>query len=244
MSNNTNRAFLLLCVLGAATQVLACDEECVDGVCVPVYDTGYYYDNLVSGVAYSTQTEDGTIRTGVTGENGDPGSFSYYMPEATMTFSLGDTALGQSPAQARVTPFDIAGVTEEPVGGCDVDGTLPDDGGDFQIVQNLAVLLQTMDTDGDPTTDIDISSETAALFNGVSIDIDQTWAEFSTDADLQAVLDKANGQQLFPDTRELRTREDALRALYKGIGLCDDGTGGAGGAGGAGGTGGAGGGAG
>ena len=185
-------------------------------------------------MAYSTQTEDGTIRTGVTGENGDPGSFSYYMPEATMTFSLGDTALGQSAAQARVTPFDIAGVTEEPVGGCDVGGTLPDDGGDFQIVHNLAVLLQTLDTDGDPTTEIDISSETAALFDGVSIDIDQTWAEFSTDTDLQAVLDEANSQQLFPDTRELRTREEALRALYKGIGICDDGTGGAGGAGGAG----------
>ena len=95
-----------------------------------------------------------------------------------------------------------------------------------------------MDTDGDPTTNIDISPETAALFDGVSIDIDQTWAAFSTDADLQAVLDEANRQQLFPDTRELRTREEALRALYKGIGLCNDGTGGSGGSGGAGGGGG------
>jgi hypothetical protein len=34
------------------------------------------------------------------------------------------------------------------------------------------------------------------------------------------VLDEANNQELFPDTRALVTREAALRALYEGIGLC------------------------
>ncbi len=214
MTKNTLRAWLLVGALGVFTSAVGCDEECVDGYCVPAYDTGYYYDSLVSGLAYSTATEDGTIRTGVTGEDGDPGSFDYYQENATVSFSIGDTALGQSAAKDEVTPFDIAGVTEEAVGGCDVSGTLPDDGGDFQIVHNLAVLLQTMDTDGDPSNGIDISAAVAALFDGVSIDVDQTWDAFQADTELLGVLEAANEQNLFSEERSLVAREDALRALY------------------------------
>jgi hypothetical protein len=140
------------------------------------------------------------------------------MADASVSFSLDDTDLGQSVARAEVTPFDVAGVTKEPVGGCDVDGALPED--EFRIVHNLALLLQTMDTDGDPTSGIDISREVAALFEGVSIEVDQPWEDFQTDADLLGVLEAANSQGLFPETRSLVAREDALSALYKGIELC------------------------
>ena len=228
---------LLLGALTASLTLVGCDEECLEGVCVPA--EGYYYDSLVSGVAYTAVNEDGVGRMGVTGEDGDPGRFRYLNDER-VTFSIGDTVLGEAPAGPRLTPFDLAGVSEAPVGGCEVDGPLPDD--DFRIVHNLAVLLQTMDTDGDHTNGIDISSGVAALFDGVSINFDQASAAFQTDTDLLGVLEAANSQSLFPDTRELRTREEALRALYEGIGLCPDGTGGTGGTGGAGGTGGMGGG--
>ena len=215
MTKNTLRALLLVGALGAFTSAVGCDEECVDGYCVPAYDTGYYYDSLVTGVDYSTQTEDGTTRTGVTGEDGDPGSFDYYQENATVSFSIGDTALGQSTAKDKVTPFDMAGVAEEAVGGCDVSETLPDDGGDFQIVHNLAVLLQTMDTDGDPSNGIYISPEVAALFEGVSVDVDQTWEAFQEDTDLLGVLEAANNDNLLgEEARSLVAREDALRALY------------------------------
>jgi hypothetical protein len=170
--------------LTASLPLVGCDEECAEGVCVPV--NGYYYDSLVTGVAYEARNEEGPTRTGTTGEDDDPGRFKY--------------------------------LNEETVGGCQVDGTLPED--DFRIVHNLAVLLQTMDTDGEHTTGIEISSDVAALFEGVSIDVDQAWAAFQTDPDLLGVLEAANNQSLFPDARELRTREEALRALYEGIGLC------------------------
>jgi hypothetical protein len=154
----------------------------------------------------------------VTGEGDDPGRFRFLSGQR-IAFSLGDTDLGESDAKAQLTPFDLAGVLEEAVGGCEVDGTLPED--DFRIVHNLAVLLQTMDADGDPTAGIEISSEVADLFDGVSIDVDQAWADFKEDGDLLGVLQSANDQGLFPDTRTLREREDALKALYKGIpGLC------------------------
>ena len=73
---------------------------------------------------------------------------------------------------------------------------------------------------GHRTAPISTSSEVAALFDGVSIEVDQAWTAFQTDADLLGVLEEANNQSLFPDTRTLREREEALQALYQGIGLC------------------------
>ncbi len=216
---------LLLCVLGASLVLVACGEtECVDtdagGVCVTEsYDDGYYYDSLVTGVTYENKNEEGNVvRTAVSGEGDDPGRFRYFLGQ-TIAFSLGDTPLGEAVAGERLTPFDlVAGVDEQAVGGCEVDGTLPED--DFRIVHNLAVLLQTMDTDGDPTAGIEISSEVADLFDGVSIDVDQAWEDFKEDGDLLGVLEAANDQGLFAEARALREREDALKALYEGIDLC------------------------
>jgi len=217
------RALVVVSLLAPSWVLQGCADEgvyCVDGVCY----TGYYYDSLVSGLTYRAQgSESGAVQTGVTGEDNDPGRFRYQEGDS-VTFSLGDTVLGQSPAltstsePARVTPFDLAGVTEEAAGGCAVDGTLPE--GDFRIVQNLAVLLQTFDTDGEPSNGIEISSDVAALFDGVSISFDQAWDDFEADSDLQGVLGEANSQGLFSDTRALVPREEALRALYQGLGLC------------------------
>lgn len=216
MKRRLSKSYVLLLVgvLGGSSTLLGCDEECVEGVCVPAY--GYYYDSLVTGVAYTAVNEEGVGRMGVTGEDGDAGSFRYLNDER-VTFSIGDTVLGEAPAGPRLTPFDLAGVSEAPVGGCEVDGPLPDD--EFRIVHNLAVLLQTMDTDGDHTTGIEISAEVAALFD-VSIDVDQAWEDFQNDTGLAGVLEAANNGNLFPDTRTLREREEALQALYEGIGLC------------------------
>jgi hypothetical protein len=208
----------LLVSVAASVVTIGCDEECVDGVCEPVY--GYYYDSLVSGVTFESTSEDGPTQTGVTGEDDDPGRFRYLEGD-TVSFSLGDTSLGQSTAQERVTPFDLAGVDEAPIGGCDVDEALPEGDDPFRLVHNLAVLLQTLDTDGDPTGGIEISAEVAALFEGVDVELDQSWDDFQNDTDLQAVIDQANEQELFSDTRTLLAREEALRALYQGIGLCN-----------------------
>lgn len=65
-----------------------------------------------------------------------------------------------------------------------------------------------------------ISADVAALFEGVSIEIGQAWEDFQNDTDLLGVLEAANDASLFTDARELRTRKEALRALYEGIGLC------------------------
>lgn len=211
--------FLILCVLGMSAVLQGCNTTCVNGYYNTVcYTSGYYYDSRVSGINYETRVGDEVIATGVTGDNGDPGHF-LFVEGATVSLSLGGTDLGQTAAKERVTLFDVAGITEEAIGGCDVS-SLPDDGSAFRIVHNVAALLQTLDTDGDPTGTIDISPEVAALFENVSIDFNQPWEAFRADTDLQDLLDAANDGELFPALRELREREAALRALYQGIGLC------------------------
>lgn len=212
--------FLILCVLGMSAVLQGCNTTCVNGYYNSVcYSTGYYYDSRVSGIDYETRVGDEVIATGVTDDNGDPGLF-LFVEGATVSLSLGGTDLGQTAAKERVTLFDVAGITEEAIGGCDVSASLPDGGSAFRIVHNVAALLQTLDTDGDPTGRIDISPEVAALFENVSIDFDQPWEAFRADTDLQDLLVAANDGNLFPAVRELREREDALRALYQGIGLC------------------------
>ena len=212
--------FLTLCALAVSAALPGCATECAYGAYGTVcYSTGYYYDSRVSGIDYETSLDGEVIRTGVTGENDDPGRF-LFIEGATVSFSLGGTVLGETDAKERVTPFDLAGVVEEAIGECDVSASLPDDGSAFRIVHNMAALLQTLDTDGDPAGTIDIRSEVAALFENVTIDFDQPWEDFQTDPDLQGVLDAANNGNLFPETRTLRDRVAALVALYRGIGLC------------------------
>ena len=213
--------FLTLCVLAVSGALPGCATECAYGYYGTVcYNTGYYYDSLVSGIDYETSLDGEVIRTGVTGENEDPGRF-LFIDGATVSFSLGGTDLGETDAKERVTPFDLAGIAEVAEGGCDVSGALPDDTSAFRRVANLAVLLQTLDADGDAAGTIDIRPEVAALFENVPIDFDQPWEDFRNDTALQDVLDAANSANLFPETRTLRDRVAALVALYRGIGLCE-----------------------
>lgn len=93
----------------------------------------------------------------------------------------------------------------------------------FRKVVNLAVLLQTLDTNGDHTDGIEISSEVSALFEGSSFALDQPRTAFQADTELRAAIDEANRRSLFSETRTLVEPEDALRALYLGIGLCSPG---------------------
>ena len=202
---------LLLCALSPSLMVTGCPDAvyCRNGVC-----TGYYYDSLVSGLTYESRGADGVTYTGVTGEEDDPGRFTYAEGD-TVSFSLGDVSLGETIAKERVTPFDVAGIEEEAIGGCEVDGALPADTDAFRKVVNLAILLQTLDTDGDDTNGIDIGAEVAALFEGANLDIEQPGARFQEDTGLQTLVDDA-----FSGDRTLVEIEDALRALYVGLGLC------------------------
>ena len=175
-----------LCALGVWAALPGCTTTCVNGYYGSVcYTSGYYYDSLVSGLDYELSLDGEVIRTGVTGEDDDPGRF-LFIEGATVSFSLGGLSLGETDGKERVTPFDLAGVVEEAIGGCDVSGALPDDTSEFRRVVNLAVLLQTLDADGDDTNGIDIRPEVAALFEGLTLDVDQASASFEATSSLFA----------------------------------------------------------
>ncbi len=214
-------AALTALVLAPALTSLGCNTACVNGYYGSYcYSYGYYYDSLVSGLNYET-TGDAGLQGGVTGADseGGPGSFRYVEGDR-ITFSLGDTVLGASDAGDRLTPFDLAGLEEDAIGGCEVDATLPQDDGAFRLVSNLAVLLQTLDADGDPENGIDISADVEALFAGVELDLAQDPEQFREDAKLLALLASAGDGNILPAGRTPRDRREALRALYRGIALC------------------------
>lgn len=220
MKTVSTRLSMLLCALGVSAALPGCTTTCVNGYYNTVcYTSGYYYDSLVSGLNYETSLDGEVIRTGVTGDDDDPGRF-LFIEGATVSFSLGGVSLGETVAKERVTPFDLAGIAEEAVGGCDASGALPDDTNAFRRVANLAVLLQTLDADGDDTNGIEIRPEVAALFEGLTLDVDRASASFEADGALLGLLDQANAESLFSSDRALVPRADALRALYRGIGLC------------------------
>ena len=132
---------LSLIVLSAATVMLL--TGCRDGDSKKVL-TGYIYDDVVSGLEYSTATQSGLT--------GSDGSFKYIKGEK-VTFKIGNLTLGKATdANVILTLFDLASI------GQNSDGTPSDE------VANMAILLQSLDEDKDPNNGITISEATRNMF--------------------------------------------------------------------------------
>ena len=104
----------------------------------PEVYTGVFLDSAVEGLNYSTATQAG--KTNAAGE------FSYQIGEE-ITFSIGAIEFPAITASAIITPLDIFETN-------DINST---------EVVNLLRLLQSLDIDGDPSNNIQISDE-AHLF--------------------------------------------------------------------------------
>jgi hypothetical protein len=94
---------------------------------------GVFIDSPVAGINYRTAS--GSGKTNASGE------FSYVAGE-TVTFSIGNIDLPSALANSTITPLNLANTT-------DVNN---------QVVSNILVLLQSLDTDGNPTNGIQIAS--------------------------------------------------------------------------------------
>ncbi len=171
--------------------------------------TGYLVDSGVSGVAYKTATQQG-----VTGSEGD---FQYEGGE-TVRFLIGDTLLGEVTGQERITPFDLAG-SAVITGSPDITRALNDESNPFNAVTNIAVLLQTLDRDGDPENGIEILPEVAALFEGVSLNMAQPWNTFRESFALRHALGQANTQDFFSEPHGIANPAPALQSLYAYLGI-------------------------
>ncbi len=124
--------------------------------------SGTFKDAAVTGVAYSTTS-------GVTGVTDASGSFRYN-PGDTITFTLGTLTLGSAAAAGVVSPIDIAG-------------------GSANKLTNLLVLLQSLDSDGNPANGINITAPCASAVTP-AINLNSTPSVFASSANtaLQAAM--------------------------------------------------------
>ncbi len=118
----------------------------------------------VAGVSYSASSG----KSGVTDEDG---TFEFNHGD-TIEFKLGGLDLGKVQASPVVTPITLA------------------DGNENKL-QNLLILFQTLDSDGDPSNGISITAETADAI-GKSIKLDSNPSKFSSTAKLEEIIENSN----------------------------------------------------
>jgi len=152
--------------------------------------TGTFVDAAVQGLNYSSQSY-----TGLTDEKG---SFSY-LPNETITFTLGGIPLGSATGSSMLTPLSITS-----------GATAATD----QRVTNICRLLQTLDADGALNNGIQINSATRAILANYAalINFNQAYSTaasadaFGSDANVKALLADLNAAGVFTDTyRSART---------------------------------------
>ena len=148
--------------------------------------TGILVDSPVSGVAFAATS-------GKSGTTDGKGSFNFNHGDK-IEFKLGSLTLGNIPGSQIVTPIELAG-------------------DNANKLQNLLVLLQSLDSDSDLSNGISISHETAAAVKG-SINLDSSPETFADSAGLKDIME-AGGI-----SGEIRTPEAArTHFLSQGVAL-------------------------
>ncbi len=136
---------------------------------------GILVDSPVSGVSYKASS-------GKSGTTDEQGNFNFNHSDK-IEFKLGGLTLGNIPGSQIVTPIELAGDNNNKL-------------------QNLLILLQSLDSDSDLSNGISISQETAAAVNG-SINLDSNPETFAESANLKNIME-AGGIE-----GEARTPEEA-----------------------------------
>lgn len=151
--------------------------------------TGVFVDSAVAGISY--QTTPGNF-SGVTSPTGQ----YQYAEGDSVVFSIGAISLPSVTAKGVVTPVDMKGT------------------GSDQVVTNIAVLLQSLDSDGDPSNGISIPS--AALSAATTpVVFDQSYADFAT-AVLPVVRHTDSAKLVVDETAAVEHLEGSLSKLLVG----------------------------
>ncbi|MEA1990066.1 MAG: tandem-95 repeat protein, partial [Pseudomonadota bacterium] len=129
------------------------DQDGVDGVVV----NGQIIDGFVGGLAYETSS-------GITGFTSSNGSFNYQVGD-TITFSIGNVILASIAADALTDAMNDGKLFLQEIAG--VEQTNLND----EYVENMAVLLQTLDSNADAQDGIQISEEMHEAFSDDNFDL-------------------------------------------------------------------------
>lgn len=149
MIENLKRIIAYSIVMSLTLVWIGCsDDEPVDEIDDTNYLTGVFIDSPVEGLTYVTSDT-----TGQTDENG---TFVYAENENAIEFKLGELSLGIVSINETITPLDF--------GGSNATIYTP-------IVNNIAALLQSLDSDGDPSNGITIEEAVSEQFQENSINL-------------------------------------------------------------------------
>jgi hypothetical protein len=150
--------------------VAACGGGGGGGTATP--STGVFLDSPVAGINYRTAS--GSGKTNASGE------FPFLSGE-TVTFSIGNIDLPPVAANITITPLDLANTSDV----------------NHQVVSNLLVLLQSLDTDGNPSNGIQISS-TAHTAATSTVDFNVTPTTFRTNAEVTNLIANSGSTNTAP----------------------------------------------
>jgi hypothetical protein len=157
--------------------------------------TGVFRDSEVAGLYYETETKSGITNSA--------GEFEYIEGE-TVAFYVGDIKLGSGPASEDMTPLSIASTENASL--------------DSPEVKNIAALLQTLDSDNDPSNGISIEE---ATINAISIDaIDFTQPIESILGEIVAEVNLATGaglQVVYPEEAAVHLAETTGTTYEPGV---------------------------
>lgn len=148
--------------------------------------SGILTDAAVQGVSYRTSS-------GVTGVTGANGQYNYN-PGDTVQFTLGGLTLGNVTATGIISPIQLAA-------------------GDTNKLNNLLVLFQSLDTDGNPSNGITIPAASAAAVS-TTVNLSQSSATFASSANT-GLVSAMNAGSI---TRSITTQASAT-AHFKDQGL-------------------------
>ena len=118
--------------------------------------TGVFVDSAVAGVTYLTSPGGRSGVTSITGQYD-------YVAGDTVVFSIGEIQFPAAPAKGVVTPLDM----------------VESGGTGNQVVKNIAVLLQSLDADGDPSNGISIPASAAAAATS-NVEFNQPYSAFAS----------------------------------------------------------------
>jgi hypothetical protein len=128
---------------------------CGGGNGEPDTENGVFKDNNVSGISYTSGAQSGTT--------GSDGSFTYEVGRQ-ISFSLGNVTLGNATGSSIITPIDL----------------VPGGSSSSTEVLNIVRFLLMLDTDGEPSNGITISSAVQSAAENWS-DVDFTTDDISSE---------------------------------------------------------------
>jgi len=178
---------------------------------------GVFVDAPVEGLWYETATMEGYTDS--------RGTFFYKSGE-NVSFYLGDILLGQVAGAEKISPFDLVGM-EPPVTSAEImtaRNRMMESyyASPLEVVINMAVLLQSLDDDGDDSNGIAIPEEIHTLINGLDLNFAQYPEDFAADYQLNELMARGRDAGLWGGARALRDSFYALDSLYAGLGIKPD----------------------